>query len=42
MALRADAMLAKGDVGGALTWQRIVRAVEELARQQRRSDEALN
>jgi hypothetical protein len=30
MATPADVTLAKGDVGGTLTWQRIVRAVEEL------------
>ncbi len=31
-ATRADAMLDKGDLDGAATWQRILRAVEELQR----------
>ncbi len=29
-AMRADAMLDKGDLGGCAVWRRIVRAVEEL------------
>ncbi len=29
-AMRADAMLDKGDLDGAATWRRILRAVEEL------------
>ncbi len=29
-AMRADAMLEKGDMEGATTWRRIVKAVEEL------------
>ena len=29
-AMRADAMLEKGDLEGAATWRRILRAVEEL------------
>ncbi len=28
--MRADAMLEKGDMDGAATWRRIVKAVEEL------------
>ncbi len=31
-ALRADTMLANGDVDGQIVWKRIVRAVEELGR----------
>ncbi len=29
-AMRADAMLEKGDLGGVAVWRRILRAVEEL------------
>ena len=29
-AMRADAMLEAGDLGGAATWKRILRAVEQL------------
>ncbi len=29
-AMRADAMLDKGDLGGVAVWKRILRAVEEL------------
>ncbi len=29
-AMRADAMLEKGDLGGYAVWRRILRAVEEL------------
>ena len=38
-AQRADAMLEKGDMDGAAVWRRIVRAVEEIQRQDRRSGE---
>ena len=38
-AQRADAMLEKGDVEGAAVWRRIVRAVEEIERQDRRPGE---
>ncbi len=31
-AMRADAMLDKGDLDGCATWKRILRAVEELLR----------
>ncbi len=34
-AMRADAMLEKGDLGGCATWRRILRAVEELRRMER-------
>ncbi len=33
-AMRADAMLEKGAMAGAATWRRIVKAVEELQRQE--------
>ncbi len=33
-AMRADAMLEKGDMAGAATWRRIVKAIEELQRQE--------
>ncbi len=29
-AMRADAMLDKGDLGGCTVWRRVLRAVEEL------------
>ena len=32
-AMRADAMLDKGDVDGYAVWRRILRAVEELQRE---------
>ncbi len=31
-AMRADAMLDKGDLGGYAAWKRVLRAVEELQR----------
>ena len=31
-AMKADAMLDKGDLDGCATWKRILRAVEELQR----------
>ena len=31
-AMRADAMLEAGDLGGCAVWRRILRAVEELQR----------
>ncbi len=33
-AMRADKFLAVGDMEGAATWRRIVKAVEELQRQE--------
>jgi len=36
-ALRADELLAEGDVDGQRAWLRIVKAVEELRRQNRES-----
>ena len=37
---RADAMLEKGDMKGAAVWRRVLRAVEELRRKERREGEA--
>ncbi len=34
-AMRADAMLAKGDLEGQAVWKRIARAVEELLAKER-------
>ena len=34
-AMRADAMLEKGDLDGYAVWKRILRAVEELLRAER-------
>ncbi len=34
-AMRADAMLEAGDLDGAATWQRIVRATKELLSKER-------
>ncbi len=31
-AMRADAMLEKGDLDGYATWKRVVKAIEELRR----------
>ena len=35
-AMRADAMLEKGDVDGYAVWKRIVKAIEELRREKRK------
>ncbi len=40
VAMRADAMLAKGDIEGLAAWKRIVWAVEEIQRTERRESEA--
>ncbi len=34
-AMKADAMLEKGDLGGYAAWKRIVKAVEELLSKER-------
>ncbi len=34
--MRADAMLEKGDLEGQAVWKRIVKAVEEIQRTERR------
>ena len=39
-AQRADAMLEKGDVEGKAVWLRVLHAVEEIQRKERREDEA--
>ncbi len=38
-AMQADAMLEKGDLDGKRVWVRIMEAVEELQRQERRPGE---
>ncbi len=38
-AMRADAMLEKGDLDGKRAWLRIMKAVDELQRQDRRPGE---
>ena len=40
--IRADELLAEGDVEGAATWQAIIRATEELQRAAPREGEAMN
>ncbi len=39
-AQRADAMLEKGDIEGAAVWRRVLKAVEELQRKERREGDA--
>ena len=39
-AQRADAMLERGDMDGCTVWKRIVAAVEEIERTERRDGEA--
>ena len=41
-AMRADAMLDKGDLDGYAVWKRILRAVDELLSKQRLSGAALH
>ena len=41
-AMRADAMLEKGDLGGLAVWKRILRAIEELQRAEPKSGEAVH
>ena len=41
-AMRADAMLEKGDVEGYSVWKRILRVVEELQRAVPKSGEAVH
>ncbi len=40
-AMRADAMLNKGDLDGCAVWKRIARAVEEVQRAERRPEEKI-
>ncbi len=41
-AMRADAMLEKGDLDGYAVWKRILRAVEELQETVARSDKSIH
>ncbi len=41
-AMRADALLDKGDLNGCATWKRILRAVEELRRVEPESGEVVH
>ncbi len=41
-AMRADAMLDKGDLDGFLVWKRVLKAVEELLREEPREGERVN
>ena len=41
-AMRADAMLEKGDLDGCAAWKRILRAVEELQGTMPKSGEAVH
>ncbi len=41
-AMRADAMLEKGDLDGYAVWKRILRAVEELQGAEPKSGEAVH
>ncbi len=41
-AMRADAMMDKGDLDGCVAWKRIVRAVVEIQRSERNSKEPLH
>ncbi len=41
-AMRADAMLEKGDLDGYAVWKRIVRAVEEMGNTTPGADQAMN
>jgi triphosphoribosyl-dephospho-CoA synthetase len=40
--MRADELLAEGDVDGAATWRAIIRAIKELQRAMPRQGEAMN
>ncbi len=42
VAMSADAMLKKGDLGGLATWKRILRAVEELLGTEPKPGEAVH
>ncbi len=41
-AMKADAMLEKGDLDGAAVWKRILRAVEELQREIATADDQIH
>ncbi len=40
--MRADAMLDKGDLDGYAVWKRVLKAVEELLREEPREGERVN
>ncbi len=40
--MRADAMLEKGDLEGLAVWKRILRAVEEVQRKERKLSESMH
>ena len=42
LVIRADELLAEGDVDGVATWRAIIRAVEELQRTVPRDGEQMN
>jgi hypothetical protein len=41
-AMRADAMLEKGDLDGYAVWKRILRAIDEMGNTTPRADQAVN
>ncbi len=41
-AMRADAMIEKGDLGGYAVWKRILRAIEEMGNTTPGADQAMN
>jgi hypothetical protein len=41
-AMRADALLEQGDTEGFFAWNRITRAIHDLAREKREPDECLH
>jgi hypothetical protein len=41
-AKRADALLSLGDIDGQRVWKAVLRAVQELIRRERKSDERVN
>jgi hypothetical protein len=41
-AMRADALLAEGDADGFFAWKRIMRAIDDLSREQRVPGEPMN
>ena len=41
-AMRADAMLEAGDLDGVSVWKRVLKAVEELLREEPREGERVN
>jgi hypothetical protein len=41
-AMRHDELLAGGDVEGSIVWKKILAAIDEIARKERRKGERLN